>query len=448
MSFLVQYRRLFSIRVKHDHYLSPSEDQSFFGLDEDNDQTIIASQLENYDIQSDLILEPTAETLKFMKGNKMLFRREKSGWQVSLSVQGEVDTDGAMVYAPLISKVQEPFRLVFKLKVKNPVFFNFTGINIKAPTSALYYFSNSPETGKAFPSLSLTPPAYLSSNPRSYEMGELVSLGGDIYEALESTNADPSDTTAWKQILNDYRLVNQSDHRLLLSKKKYHFDLGIADYILIRPVSFIYYLPDGVSASDVNFVLEKNGQEYTPIEQSVLSNSGVKLLFHLEEFGAHTLQVGGSVSENIPIYVLNVNEADFSNSSGESLLGYVEIFNDNNTGDFGLFDQAGNLKTSGDGADKVLDPPAFEIRFKARATYWEYKLHPQDTTALTNLVDVEISSITDRAVVTTEAKPLIRKRVDVDFNSNIEKLPNPNPDFIHPRADGRVYSEIYLPLLS
>jgi len=154
MAFSTEYKELFGVEILHLYFLNKGE--SDFNSMTETEQN---KQLEFYDFQNFMRIQPTLETIRKMNGHQMVFNNRSSGFAVWIKVE---ENDDKM---PAID-LDEDFSLTFMVKINDYRFFNYSNLDIQN-TGQLFYFSN----------------RRLSTEPNSFP---LINLEGDQNNIADS----------------------------------------------------------------------------------------------------------------------------------------------------------------------------------------------------------------------------------------------------------------------
>jgi len=129
MTFSIQYKPLFSVKLLHLYYLNKGTND-FFGMDP-NEST---KQLAGYDVLNFLKITPTTESRHKLLNQRIVFKPVNTGFTLWTQVSETQET------LPLIS-LDNTLELTFLLTLVNHTFFNFTELD-SSNTGKLYFFSN------------------------------------------------------------------------------------------------------------------------------------------------------------------------------------------------------------------------------------------------------------------------------------------------------------------
>lgn len=131
MSFSITYKKLADVNLYHHYFLNDGVD-SF-----DSSSTLKQEQLNKYNFQEFMTLEPTEKTKTILNGQKIVLKSAPQG--ISLFIQAEEVAPGSTTFKPYIS-LQEHINLVFLLSIKDPLFENYS--TVPANPAIPFYFSN------------------------------------------------------------------------------------------------------------------------------------------------------------------------------------------------------------------------------------------------------------------------------------------------------------------
>ena len=129
MAFSTQYKELFRVEVLHLYFLNKGE-STFVSMNEKERE----KQLEFYDYQNFMRIQPTLETIRKLNGHHMIFNNRNTGFSVWIQVEASDDKK------PLID-LEDDFYLTFMIKINDFRFYNYSDLNGTEP-GELFYFSN------------------------------------------------------------------------------------------------------------------------------------------------------------------------------------------------------------------------------------------------------------------------------------------------------------------
>lgn len=424
MGFSIQYKRLFEVRILHGYFLDMGSEKNFFELDEglSSEAAFKKAALRRYDLSNaELEVMPTESCQKILNNHGMVFRVTPTGFFVGVKVKEEQQS-GNTVHRPVI-ELDNGLTFQFRIKLKNRNWSNFSSVRMRPNVPSCFYLTNHQSTNQLGP-----PSLALDAGVRYfryYEMGErVIDSSNNLFEAIRGVpSSEPLlDGFYWRAI-EDYRYISYQDQRLLPSRFTYRF---ITD--------------DGQGVSNASFVLSDSSNPNiaqidttagTPIQEYALD-------WRRQEIpsGDYTLSVessGGYQDEK----AITIDDDLY----GQDQLALVSIAHQEGLpNDLKLLEDDGTLHRVGDAAQH----PVFEVRVKARHTYWRYILHPlQGNSNLLPGGDIEE---VDGRLVTTGPRPLTISGSKVS-DANDVLLPSPsNLHVTASRQDSgqKYYSDIFL----
>ena len=435
----VIFKRLFEVRVLHGYYLDYWLEKGgapalFYDYHQDEQNELLESR---YDIRRDLHIEPTAVTLRQMKGLGIQWRPTPMGLLIGL----EVNIGANGTFAP---KADLPTNLswTFVLRTRNPYLYSITNHALRATLPAIYYFTNRAGIGegKKYPSLSTLPPNF---SPRTWEMGELIrpTSGVLTVPSAKKTTIVQSD---FGDIPN-HDWANSADRTALPKVFNYRFD---PLYNIANPVmDAAFTLADG------------NGNEVKSIQRNFATATAPSQL--LLDFSTHDKQPGEvkprPIANGWYRLTVRLNNVVFEErtvwlssdlSDNQSIFGIVEITAHHTASGFHLIESDGSLRritTAGQ-----PQPPVFQIRLAARRTYWRYYLQKAKINNQPySEVDFLDTPPLKKQLVTKAARQLSAARNPVLLQAAGPSPPLgialPNPERLELVYDqGQYYSELFL----
>jgi hypothetical protein len=129
MSYSIQYKELFRVRILHRYFLDKGADE-FRTMDE----TEQAKQLDSYNFQNVVKIVPTSETVQNLNGHNLVFKTINSGFIVWSKVSESDDSE------PFIS-LDDDLNFTFLIQIRDSVFYNYTDLKLEN-AGKLYYLSN------------------------------------------------------------------------------------------------------------------------------------------------------------------------------------------------------------------------------------------------------------------------------------------------------------------
>ncbi|MEM8528137.1 MAG: hypothetical protein AAGG68_26070, partial [Bacteroidota bacterium] len=446
MSFLIQYRTLFEVKILHDYYLD-RVDSRFLKLRASNEagkETEIKRRLSTYDIRNDLDFEPTAASKKFMNAHKMLFRATPTGFLVATKVKRQ-ETNEGIRYQPFIA-LESQFSIAVQLKVLNPIFQNFTALPLRTSIDTFYYFSNKGHADQSALPLSLPVPVFKTR--QHYEMGSLVKRGNRFFEAIKNTSGQSTTNTSFWEKTENHQQATSSDKRLVYTSYKPKYFLVEEKYRQVLVASFDYTFPIHISENAAEFkLLDAQGEVgVITTEDQDTALRKVRLTFEELKVGAHTLKVkAGSFTAD---YEILIDDKLFDEKNTAGLLGVVEIAHQADLEEYRLLETDGKLRVE----DEATTFPVFEIRLRNRSTYWKYVPLNGQSLSVDEAV-LKNETINRQSVyVSTNPQPfLAQSKIDIGLlgaNADV-KLPNAHAKSLQQQPEeDRYFSEIFLPKMA
>ncbi|EZH71846.1 hypothetical protein ATO12_05560 [Aquimarina atlantica] len=429
MSSLHQYRQLFSVQLLLDYYLT--EEVDLYQNTPDNPMSeVLAEQVGRYDLERDLYVEPTPETVKTLKDKKLLFKRNNQGFFVGC----QVSDLGAGVFTPFVA-MDESFSLKFQVSARNPYFFNFTNIRLEEELANkdqfIYYFSNR-ANNIVDNNLYLSTPISDFDTSYAYEASEIFVDASDplnptMFEAIENNGPGAFDANNWRQIFIGVNPLFQFVTSL--------------DRIVSRPSIFKHDVE--IAAEEIlTFLIRDSNDTVVKTVQHQTSESGTPLLeCELDlsdlESGYYQIEVQNNLGTPIPALSLTCYMDDHIYE--ERPLAVIECFYEPNEslGEYRWLDQSDSSR---------LRTPDYTIRWKNRATWWRYYYSgtPDLTSTVLENLDPDVNAPNHRILISSNPLALtqIGREIRVTLgNGDLQLLPNPNVQMIYPE-NGRIYSEL------
>ncbi|MBK6931905.1 MAG: hypothetical protein IPH12_13990 [Saprospirales bacterium] len=431
MATAIAYRRVFEVRLLHEYYLFGSDALSYFDKPAATRRSLFEKRILNrqYLLANDLSIEPAENTQRLLKGLKWRFVRTSAGFAVAAPSK-TATTNGNTVFQPAILPAGNA-ELFFIISSRNPYFTNFTSLLLqKSPLPARYYFSNRAEAVHDAEFATLSAPALAFDAGKIYEMGQFAMKDGLLKEFMPSLapNADP-----WRQAPG-IGYVNESDRIAL--PKIFPYAFKKSDQILQATIRL------ETPANELIKTIQLSAGK--PIERAQLDfssrpdpiQSGKKISI---PDGRYRLSIdAGPVQEALEVYLTDV----YATQS----FAIVRI-------DLGETDPVYRILNA-DSSFRNLNPdpagkpfhPVFEIRLRARSTYWRYKSRYLGQSlavnpSLTAYLEADGNSVITKAPQALSFLPL-GVRSSNPANPPVDKLPNPLPDLIRPQPPNLLLSEI------
>lgn len=430
------YKKLFEVRFLHDYYLIPSEGGTFYGLNiqEQEDELITQLTYNQYKIANDLKIEPTTACKKSLNNYKLRFLATSLGFVVVAKVSSTILNNGDEVYEPFIA-IPDDLNLSFILGIKNASFRNFTALSFNPSFPFHYYFNNENENSdKHFPALSL--PVLSFINNKRYEMGDLALFGTDQKQAIIQTTGNASD---WQSI-DGQGMVHQNDRHLLPKRFLYKFEnesVLFADFTLnTLNGDLIKTINTDTNNTQPFAQIRLDFTHQDPVEEDDIVGEAIPN-------GWYNLLISTNNGTNIEQKIL-LNDDLYSGKS----LGAIEIKNEVTDAQFKITNSDKTLITRVLANGNIVPHPIFEVRLRSRFTYWRYKqvtgLTASEMTQIAPFFDTENADL-----VTKNPTPLAIQRSQFTTNNSIALVfPSPSGADIQPEPNGKIYSNIYISKLN
>ncbi|MEM6966419.1 MAG: hypothetical protein AAF573_16770 [Bacteroidota bacterium] len=427
MAFVIKYHILFEVRILHGYHLK--NEIAFYGkTQEQKAEELLAN---NFNIASDLKIEPTEACEKILKNHRLKFKI--TPWGFIVGVETRTNATGE-VFPFLPIDIGTTFH--FKMKLKNSNWTNVSNVKLKPTTRANFYFSNFEQLDdlqttddKSFgPTLSL--PHLNFNEERPYEMGEVILDGTDLKIAIQNADGTnpPTDSNFWTD-LDNVKNVSETDRRLLPSKFSYQIIPN--NGITVNDIEFSLLRPDNTEQASFS-KNNLNGKtavtvDFRKFEDDKLSNV---------PSGEYTLLV---ISDDLnTTRKVHVEDEIYDAQDW----GVIAIAHQQELGTYRILEDDGKLRVE----DNTVQHPIFEIRVKSRATYWQYILHTADNIT----IDPANTDFSEAQKIVTSKKSFPLSRFPSESLPELEghKLPTPSNLMIKMSADKTKYvTETYLPIL-
>jgi hypothetical protein len=429
VSYLIQYRRLFTLQWLHEYYLS-RESSLFQGIQADRLSRIFDKQLKDYRVSNDVEILPTRDCLNTLKNQHLIFKQDNFGFFVACKVSPISNNS----FKPFVD-LDEPISLRFAVNLKNPYVFNFSNTrmekDIKNKDHFLYYFSNRANnlSGINVPYLTKPVPDF---NPQySYKAGEIfIRTAGNgnklMFEAKEDNGPGTFKNSNWFQILKDFdplpQFVTNLD-RIVLRPKIFKHKVKSANK---EKLTFLILDYDGALQKTLNFETSKAGVKLSECELDLSKLPSAYYSMQVQD------ETGTPIKELSLTFFMD-NELFVQRP-----FALIECFHqpDGGLNEYKWLDQQNN--------DKLLSPN-YTIHWKNRSTFWRYYYASAPSFASTQVKVYEhtVGNPINNILVSNEPFGLTQfgRRVEMDIDNETSFLPNPDVVSIFPE-NGKIYSEI------
>ncbi len=461
MPISIRYRVLCEVSIQHAYFLHVGS-LPFEALS----PSLKNRALRNFRISDFLEIIPTAETSARLSGMNMRFKSGDQGFLIGVRIADAAGTD-----KPFLTP-DPNLRLHFGIRVKDPLFFNYTSLpeNPTLTSSKIYCFSND-NTDRNAGFLTQKLPGFLSA--RSYQAGELYTDSAtppNLYEAIRNTGPAGSPVAAdWRRIPPDNfnAAANYHKDEVVLSQNVVYKALvenpgsnlsNIANWQNLGPLSHQYvshldktalFPPQfqvdlslaGISTGTVRITLKASGAVVlsVPFTFGATGPKTVALSMSGLEEGLYQLDVLNPGNNVLP-----AQSRTFMMSGQAVKQGWIGMISlGPSDGDQSWFDGAGALRS-----------PVYALRFFNRATRWEYHF-PKAQTIGSGAGVVAVPGKQD-TLVTPDPIPLTRFASGVQLQADLPGTPGVNESVLLPLPDpqrirqenSQWYSDVFLPNLS
>lgn len=421
----LNYRILFEVKILHDFYLSQPNGGSYFHLPANTQKDVLDHliAIDSYDVRKDLRFVPTELTNKLLKNHQMVLIPTQTGFFVGGHIDKSLNDADEEVFH-LSIPFSTPTRWEFTILPDNLNYRSFTNVSLKSALTSIFLFSNqNGDDSKIMPSLAQ--PVRDFENGKTYQMGNLAIISGNLNQAIKRTSVD---NDGWVILPADHRWVNESDRVLL-------------------PMSFHYLVSqDGINEigvklknTDDTLILDFDTSN-EEIKRSFTTSGAIKDIiidFNLFpeqsiDVGHYVLEITENAADTFSYNVYLDDELYMPNAIG----GIVIHSHDEGTNS-AVLDDTGQLIRTND------SHPIFEIRFKNRVSYWRYRSRQKvglkaENDAITFLDEID-NDLQTKLPVSLQQLPL-------QFEDGATKvfLPNPDASMVKQDGEGRLYTDIFI----
>lgn len=402
MALTRMYNILFEVKILH-HFFLNRRMKHFNDMSEEEQAEILLY----YDAQNIFHITPSNQSKKDLARHQCLFKPTATGLIVGL--KAEVDNGPPRKYTPF-HKLDNDLTVTFHLHLKDFNLLNYTALPLTGNSSQVYLFSNlNGSLAKTFPSLSNHPQTY--SGGRTYLPGDMVvdnsTTPTQLHTAELKTTADPAGSTDW--------LTENETDGLPMSYA------GENDRYPLVKQQMLYR----VKTADLEPTVEIKTATGTVIDvkSDILPGEFRTIQIDLRDlpeglYSLHAESTDLTYQDDLQFYLLQQQEVPFA-------ILQCSIKSDNTS--FDMLDSQGFMLS-----------PAYELRFRNRATHWRY-----------------VGKKFDASSVTSDSMPLTRFGV-IENVSVLDKdgtpandLPNPEVSMIKAEAltveaERKFYSEIHI----
>lgn len=361
MSGTTLYKTLFQVKILHHYFLNKGA-EVFDNIAEEKDKIEI---FRNYDIQEFLTIAPTESCKKLLKQYRCVFKVTRDGFLVGIKSRKIAADKFKAVFKP-----GGNLHLSFLISFVDNFFINYTCLPLKRNLKELdgfisqennvYYCHNlTTDSAKKPPFITKIAPKF--KNGTAYSAGDILSNSETnptkLFIAKKiTTTAPPSDNWIDDDIVRGKPLQYAGVNDLLpVFTDMIRFNSGLADPDLTVTVTDAQ--GNNIPA-ETKFIKDKKGND--PGKLIALTD------IHLLNEGFYKINFkDGVFDKTFPFYRLSKPaEADM----------IVDLVIKGNTADYTIIDvDNDDTNDDDDSNNDLMKSPVFEIRFRNRATNWQYK---------------------------------------------------------------------------
>lgn len=403
MGMTITYNILFEVKVLH-HYLL-NRGMKNLALMTENEQ---AEMMLNYDVRDIFTITPTAECRKHLDRHQCLCKQTPLG--IIVGLKAELVSQNPKKYRPF-HPIDDDLVFTFHLHLKDFGLLNYTDLPLTGDSGKVYVFSNfkGSSSSKAFPSLCTFPDSYSSS--LTYLPGEMVVNNGaypaKLFIARQKTTASPSGSPDWQvERKSDgfpMSYATAADrHQLVREQLRYRVKTaGVEPEVTVTTSS-------GTVVEVKSDILPG---EFRTVQ---LDLRGLPEGF----YSLHAESDDQTYQDDMVFYLLQQKESPFA---------ILRLQGKSDIAGYNMLDPQGRLRG-----------PAYELRFRNRATHWRY-----------------IGKSFNASSVTANPLPLTRfgviDNVSVPNKDGIPVDDLPNPEVVMIKAEAltvqaekRFFTEIHI----
>ena len=407
MGITVTYNILFEVKLLHHYFLNKG-----LGNYEVMTEDAKAAMMLKYDVREFLDITPTAECRNNLERHNCIFKPTSTGIIVGI----KAEPCELSKFKPF-HDLDDDLAFTFLLNLKDPSLLNYTALPFTGNSGHVYVFQNlKGSLAKEFPSLCTLPDEYDCDS--EYMPGNMViddiNNPATLFTSINKSKSDPADYP------DDWQREATNDG----------FPISYANlndrYLLVRQIMVYRVKIAGIKPKIT--VKRASGATVTPrttfIPSDVLLPEDFQTVqIDLNGFpeGFYSMAVESNdpaCRDDIDFYLLQQKEAPF---------GILRLAVKSDTTAYDMLDELGCILS-----------PAYELRFRNRATHWRYV--GKKFTAL---------SVTDKALPLTRFGFIANITV-IDKEGKYETdLPNPEVSMIKAEAltvpdEKKFYSEIHI----
>ena len=330
MSFTVEYKTLFEIRIIH-HYFLDNGEQLFDKLDDSTKNDFLTK----YHVHDFINIVPTESCDKILKNLNCIYKNTSTGLIVKIQVKKQNDK-----YVPCID-IDKDVSFRFRLEFIDINFNNYTSLPLDAGKKQIFYFQTRfLEKARKLPFLSQCP--FTFAEDEYHAAGDMLVNNKDnptqLYIAKKATDVAPP-SADW---IND-PLVNSN---ILFYANKNDL-LRVENDFLIFPFQQSNL---DIPVSIRNVRNENFKPDYTVRKDNNLTELTVNLKNLPEDVYYINME---PYKKEFPFFLMKEKNAETK--------GIIEISAQSNNKDFNILND-----------DNTLKEQIFELRFKNRYTLWKF----------------------------------------------------------------------------
>lgn len=402
MGVTVTYDILFEVKLLHHYFLNRG--MTNYALMTEDEQAEI---MLNYDVRDIFTITPTAECRKHLDRHQCLCKQTPAG--IIVGLKAELVSQNPRRYKPF-HQIDDDLVFTFHLHLRDFGLLNYTDLPLTGDSGRVYVFTNRKgSSSKAFPSLCTFPDSY--SNGPAYLPGEMVVNNGAnparLFIARQKTTANPAGSPDW-----------------LVEKKSDGFPMSYATAAdrqqLVREQLRYRVKTAGV---EPEVTLTTGSGTVIEVKSDLLPGEFRTVQLDLRGlpegfYSLHAESADHSYQDDLRFYLLQRKEPPFA---------ILELQVQSDITAYNMLDPQGRLRG-----------PAYELRFRNRATHWRY-----------------VGKNFNASSVTTTPMPLTRHgfidnvSVPDKDGSPVDDLPNPEvvmvkAEALTVQAEKRFFTEIHI----
>ncbi|HLV67283.1 MAG TPA: hypothetical protein VKY73_15785 [Polyangiaceae bacterium] len=433
MTVRILYRPFLHVHLWHDYALSRGH-KPLAALSAESQARV----LRDYSIHDHLLVSPTEETKRLLRGHRLVFRPTPTGFALYAAVEPSGPDAEPVLERPL----DPDFVVRFTLDVRRPAFLLEANVPAR-PAGSVFHFTNASDNSSGGV-LHLSRPVPGFSATASYAAGDLVVDDADapttLFEAASDIDPAPAPTgERWLHLpAEPYVAGTTYEHGDLVVHGGTTYEAAADGELPAPPGSswralFQEALRTGVTRADLRLCVPPRfrfelGEEVPYAEVRVLDRDGQTVLTsrELRRDGAPLSAVEIDLTGRAPgSYTLSVSSPADTPLGGTPLP--FELHPDALRGlPFAILEIANLPSAPLTDAEGRLTAPEYHLRFRNRHAYWRYVFQdgaespPADTGEL-----VQEDPTDPSRFVTRKPYPLSAGVVDLKAFAVTRKLPNP-----------------------